>query len=283
MTVPKEGTATATTTTRAQIVKYLVEEQIVTQSAKELGVQVTDKEVSDAGRAAREGLRRREEGPGAAQAAGHDARPAQALDPQPDAVVPGRRGRHQEGDGQRRGDPGVLGRAQGRAAPSRRRRRPWPRPRRPSSRRCSRPSSSSSGRRGSPSAPRRSEWSTRPATTPPTLTASPSARRRRGLTRPVAASAAKAGARAAACTAGRPPSAAPPGGRLLTASLRTCFRSLHSGARRSRGTCPARRRSPCGRRPGTRSPAGRRCPCRRATCSRASVYMPLWSTSALSA
>lgn len=46
MTVPKEGSASYDHYV-AQIVKYLVEEQIVTQSAKALGVQVTDKEVAD--------------------------------------------------------------------------------------------------------------------------------------------------------------------------------------------------------------------------------------------
>jgi hypothetical protein len=46
MTVPKEGTATYDHYAGA-IVKYLVEEQIVAQSAKQLDVQVTDKEVSD--------------------------------------------------------------------------------------------------------------------------------------------------------------------------------------------------------------------------------------------
>ena len=46
MTVPKEGSASYDHYA-SQIVKYLVEEQIVTQSAKELGVQVTDKEVAD--------------------------------------------------------------------------------------------------------------------------------------------------------------------------------------------------------------------------------------------
>jgi hypothetical protein len=46
MTVPKEGSASYDHYT-AQIVKYLVEEQVVTQSAKELGVQVTDKDVND--------------------------------------------------------------------------------------------------------------------------------------------------------------------------------------------------------------------------------------------
>jgi hypothetical protein len=46
MAVPKEGSDSYDHYT-GQIVKYLVEEQIVAQSAKELGVQVTDKEVSD--------------------------------------------------------------------------------------------------------------------------------------------------------------------------------------------------------------------------------------------
>jgi hypothetical protein len=46
MTVPKKGSASYDHYV-AQIVKYLVEEEIVTQSAKELGVQVTDKEVAD--------------------------------------------------------------------------------------------------------------------------------------------------------------------------------------------------------------------------------------------
>ena len=46
MTLPKEGSASYDHYA-AQIVKYLVEEQIVAQSAKELGVQVTDKEVDD--------------------------------------------------------------------------------------------------------------------------------------------------------------------------------------------------------------------------------------------
>jgi peptidyl-prolyl cis-trans isomerase SurA len=46
MTVPKEGTASYDHYAAA-ILKYLVDEQIVAQSAKELGVQVTDKEVTD--------------------------------------------------------------------------------------------------------------------------------------------------------------------------------------------------------------------------------------------
>lgn len=46
MAVPKKGSDSYDHFT-GQIVKYLVEEQIVTQSSKELGVQITDQEVSD--------------------------------------------------------------------------------------------------------------------------------------------------------------------------------------------------------------------------------------------
>ncbi len=46
MTLPKEGSASYEHYA-SQVVNYLVEEQIVAQSAKELGVQVTDKEVND--------------------------------------------------------------------------------------------------------------------------------------------------------------------------------------------------------------------------------------------
>lgn len=46
MTVPKEGTPSYDHYV-AQIVKYLVQEQVVAQSAKDLGVSVTAKEVSD--------------------------------------------------------------------------------------------------------------------------------------------------------------------------------------------------------------------------------------------
>jgi hypothetical protein len=46
MTVPAKGSATYDHYV-AQIVNYLVQEQVVAQSAKELGVSMTDKEVSD--------------------------------------------------------------------------------------------------------------------------------------------------------------------------------------------------------------------------------------------
>ena len=46
MTLPKEGSASYEHYV-SQVVNYLVEEQIVAQSAKELGVQITDKEVND--------------------------------------------------------------------------------------------------------------------------------------------------------------------------------------------------------------------------------------------
>jgi len=46
MTVPKEGTP-GYDHYAAQVVNYLVQEQIVAQSAKQLGVQITDKEVND--------------------------------------------------------------------------------------------------------------------------------------------------------------------------------------------------------------------------------------------
>jgi FKBP-type peptidyl-prolyl cis-trans isomerase (trigger factor) len=46
MTLPKEGSASYDHYA-SQVVNYLVEEQIVAQSAKDLGVQVTDKEVND--------------------------------------------------------------------------------------------------------------------------------------------------------------------------------------------------------------------------------------------
>ncbi len=46
MTLPKEGSASYDHYA-SQVVNYLVEEQIVAQSAKDLGIQVTDKEVND--------------------------------------------------------------------------------------------------------------------------------------------------------------------------------------------------------------------------------------------
>jgi parvulin-like peptidyl-prolyl isomerase len=46
MTLPKEGTATYDHYV-AQIVQYLVQEQVIAQSAKDLGVSVTDKQVAD--------------------------------------------------------------------------------------------------------------------------------------------------------------------------------------------------------------------------------------------
>ena len=46
MTIPKEGSATYDHYV-AQIVQYMVQEQVIAQSAKDLGVSVTDKEVSD--------------------------------------------------------------------------------------------------------------------------------------------------------------------------------------------------------------------------------------------
>jgi hypothetical protein len=46
MTVPKEGTPTYDHYV-AQIVQYMVQEQVIAQSAKDLGVSVTDKQVAD--------------------------------------------------------------------------------------------------------------------------------------------------------------------------------------------------------------------------------------------
>ena len=166
MTVPKEGTASYDHYA-AQIVNFLVQEQIVAQSAKELGVQVTDKEVNDQ-------LAQLE------KAYGGEAKVlallksqgmtldllkrsirSQTLSTRAAAIVT-KKATVSDAEIQAYWNAHKAAARQGR-----RRRRRWPRPRRPSSRRCSRPSSSSCGPPGSPSGPRPSGSRTRVATTPP--------------------------------------------------------------------------------------------------------------------